>query len=45
MKKYKLYKKDKKWIIQTEDNYNTFTTKKSAQLFSKIYNIELNENS
>lgn len=40
-----LLRKDKKWIIETDNNSNTFTNKKSATLFAKFYNIKLYEKS
>lgn len=45
MKSGKLYVKDKKWIIETSQGYNTFTTKESAKLFANFYKIKLNEES
>lgn len=41
----KLYVKDKKWIIETDQGSNTFTTKKSAKLFAKVYKVKLDEKS
>lgn len=40
-----LYYKDKKWFIETLSGTNTFTNKKSAELFAKFYNIKLDEKS
>jgi hypothetical protein len=40
-----LYHKDKKWFIETLNAINTFTNKKSAELFAKFYNIKLDEKS
>jgi len=40
-----LYTKEKKWIIESEQGCNTFTTKESAILFANFYNIKLNEKS
>jgi hypothetical protein len=41
----KLYIKDKKWIIETDEGCNTFATKESAKLFANFYKIKLNEES
>jgi len=40
-----LYHKDKKWFIETLNTINTFTNKKSAELFAKFYDIKLDEKS
>jgi len=41
----KLYVKDEKWIIETDQGCNTFTTKESAKLFANFYKIKLDEKS
>lgn len=44
MKKAILYQKDKKWVLETDQGQNTFTTKKSAFIFAEIYKIKIYDN-
>jgi len=45
MKKAILYLKDKKWVLETDQGQNTFTSKKSALIFAEVYKIKINEKS
>ena len=45
MKAGRLYHKDQRWFIETLNGANTFTNKKSAELFAKFYGIKLDEKS
>jgi len=45
MKRAILYQKDKKWVLETNQGQNTFTSKKSALIFAEVYKIKINEKS